>query len=386
MEKSILIRIGEIYLKGRNRFVFDNLLASNIKRALKEFGGKLTLMRNRYVAYGYPLELEGRVAGALVKIPGIHSFSPVFSCETDFDNIIGICLTEFYTAGSFRVTVNRADKRFGNSSRDICIKVADALLEKNPGLTVDLHNPEHVLNIDIRENGTTFIFFESIPGLCGMPVGSAGEGLALISGGIDSPAAAFQMLRRGLKIQALHFDSQPYTSPLARDKVKRLISVVAGYNGPTRSHFISATEIQRAIDKHCDASCAVILLRRFMMEAASVVAIREKCGALVTGEALGQVASQTVESMACTGAAATLPVLRPLIALDKDDIIAIAQKIGTYDISVLPHEDCCTVFLPKNPQTKPRLGMILEQENRIPNRQELIKTAIEAMETETIKP
>lgn len=377
-DKLIIIRTAEIFLKKKNRSFFENVLAANIKDAVAGTGAKLRVMRHRMAVYGYAEADEYDIIRRLTDVPGIHSVSPVYECATDIKVITDLCASLYNGFKTFRITVNRADKTFMGSSLNICRAVADELLTRFP-IKVDLHNPEANINIDVRENKRTYVFFETFPGPGGMPVGSAGSGLALLSGGLDSPVSSYLMSKRGLKIKFLHFHSFPYTSEGAKEKVVSLAETVSRYNGRSQVYIVSVTKIQEAIRDHCPESYAITILRRFMMRIAKIIASDNGCMALITGESLGQVASQTIESLNVTNAVANMPVFRPLIAFDKEDIVAIAKKIGTFDISVQPFEDCCTVFLPKNPQTRPNLSRVEAEESKL-NIDEFVAFALSTLE------
>lgn len=377
-DKLIIIRTAEIFLKKKNRSFFENILAANIKDAVAGTDAKLRIMRHRMAVYGYAEAAEYDIIRRLTDVPGIHSVSPVYECATDIDAITELCAALYNGFKTFRITVNRADKTFMGSSLNICRAVADSLLTRFQ-LKVDLHNPEANINIDVRENKRTYVFFETFPGPGGMPVGSAGSGLALLSGGLDSPVSSYLMSKRGLKLKFLHFHSFPYTSEGAKEKVISLANAVSRYNGRSQVLIVSVTRIQEAIRDNCPESYAITILRRFMMRIAKLLASENGCMALITGESLGQVASQTIESINVTNAVADIPVFRPLIAYDKEDIIVIAKKIGTFDISIQPYEDCCTVFLPKNPQTRPTLARVEAEEAKL-NIEDLIASALSTLE------
>ena len=283
-------------------------------------------------------------------------------------------------SGTFRVTVNRADKKIQKSSMELAARLGGAVLESNPNLTVNLHVFDTDLYVDIRENGLSYLFTDKIMGAGGMPVGTAGAGMVLLSGGIDSPVAAYMMAKRGLKLHAIHFHSAPYTSEMAKQKVVDLAGIVKNYSGPIVLHVIPFTDVQLKIHEKCPAELMITIMRRFMMRIAERVAKANSCGALITGESLGQVASQTMESITVTnGVIEDLPVFRPLIGMDKTEIMDIARNIDTYDTSILPYEDCCTVFLPKNPVIRPKLETVLKAEAKL-DVETLIASCIENQE------
>ena len=337
--------------------------------------------RSRYVIYNYRPETENDIVDRLKKVFGIHSLSIARQCESTAEAITDVVLAASKTHGKFRVTVNRADKTFPMNSIELAKYLGGKILDKYPELTVDLFNPEFVINVDIREDGGTFVYTDKILCANGMPVGCSGKGLLMLSGGIDSPVAGFTMAKRGLKLDAIHFHSYPYTSELAKQKVIDLARIMTEYTGPINLICIPFTKIQEEIHKNCDTSYMITLVRRFMMRIAEKVALMRDCGCIVNGESLGQVASQTLESINVTNSTIkTLPVFRPLIGMDKDEIIEISQKIGTFNTSILPYEDCCTVFLPDAPVTHPTIKRAEHEEARIPDADLLIADAIDNLE------
>ena len=381
MEKVIIIRYGEIHLKGKNRGFFEDLLVSNVKYVIKPFGAKLEHISGRYIVYGYNLSDEIAIINVLTKVSGIVSVSPSAQINSKFDQIkeIAINLAE-NKKGTFKIETNRADKTFPLNSIEINREVGGAVLDSNPNLTVDVNNPDFTINIDIRENAKTYIFSSVMPGIGGMPVGSAGKGLLLLSGGIDSPVAGFMMAKRGVTIEAIHFHSFPYTSPQAKEKVIKLAKLISPYCGKIKINVVSVTKIQEEIHAKCNPEYMITILRRFMFEISEKVAQNVGAKMLITGESLGQVASQTIESINVVESVVDeIPVLRPLIAFDKNETIAIARKIGTYETSIEPFEDCCTVFLPDNPVTKPRIEKVKAEENKL-NREKLIDEAMSNIE------
>ena len=361
----ILIRYGEIFLKGHNRKFFENILQKNINESLKEFPHELKKISGRYELSGYDVEQEKAIISKLTKIFGLHSLSVATKIETDYENIKKECLKINLGKQSFRITTNRASKIFPIKSMQVNREIGELVLENNPETHVNLHSPEVEIVIDIRENGYTYISTNDIQCAGGMPLGSAGKGLLLLSGGIDSPVAGYFLARRGLTIEAIHFHSYPYTSELAKQKVISLAKTMCDYLGSIKMHFISVTHVQEEIHKKCDGDFMITLLRRMMMRISERIARQNDAGALITGESLGQVASQTLQSINATNAVVDIPVFRPLIGFDKQDIMDVAHKIGTYEISIQPYEDCCTVFLPKNPVTKPKLEKVLREEAKL---------------------
>lgn len=378
---TILIRYGEIFLKGNNRGYFESALAKNIRTALENFKFKFVRAQNRFLIEDYDEAYETDIIDKLTKIFGIHSVSvavKVKSTEEELEKAAVLMMKD--KSGTFRVTVNRADKRIQKSSMELAARLGGAVLESNPNLTVNLHVFDTDLYVDIRENGLSYLFTDKIMGAGGMPVGTAGAGMVLLSGGIDSPVAAYMMAKRGLKLHAIHFHSAPYTSEMAKQKVVDLAGIVKNYSGPIVLHVIPFTDVQLKIHEKCPAELMITIMRRFMMRIAERVAKANSCGALITGESLGQVASQTMESITVTnGVIEDLPVFRPLIGMDKTEIMDIARNIDTYDTSILPYEDCCTIFLPKNPVIRPKLETVLKAEAKL-DVETLIAACIENQE------
>lgn len=378
---TILIRYGEIFLKGNNRGYFESALAKNIRTALENFKFKFVRAQNRFLLEDYDEAYETDIIDKLTKIFGIHSVSvavKVKSTEEELEKAAVLMMKD--KSGTFRVTVNRADKKIQKSSMELAAQLGGAVLESNPNLTVNLHVFDTDLYVDIRENGLSYLFTDKIMGAGGMPVGTAGAGMVLLSGGIDSPVAAYMMAKRGLKLHAIHFHSAPYTSEMAKQKVVDLACIVKNYSGPIVLHVIPFTDVQLKIHEKCPAELMITIMRRFMMRIAERIAKANSCGALITGESLGQVASQTMESITVTnGIIEDLPVFRPLIGMDKTEIMDIARNIDTYDTSILPYEDCCTVFLPKNPVIRPKLETVLKAEAKL-DVETLIAACIENQE------
>ena len=378
---TILIRYGEIFLKGNNRGYFESALAKNIRTALENFKFKFVRAQNRFLLEDYDEAYETDIIDKLTKIFGIHSVSvavKVKSTEEELEKAAVLMMKD--KSGTFRVTVNRADKKIQKSSMELAARLGGAVLESNPNLTVNLHVFDTDLYVDIRENGLSYLFTDKIMGAGGMPVGTAGAGMVLLSGGIDSPVAAYMMAKRGLKLHAIHFHSAPYTSEMAKQKVVDLACIVKNYSGPIVLHVIPFTDVQLKIHEKCPAELMITIMRRFMMRIAERIAKANSCGALITGESLGQVASQTMESITVTnGVIEDLPVFRPLIGMDKTEIMDVARNIDTYDTSILPYEDCCTIFLPKNPVIRPKLETVLKAEAKL-DVETLIAACIENQE------
>ncbi len=375
----ILIRYGEIFLKGKNRYIFEQKLQDNIEKSLQGFDFKLKKISGRFELCDYAESQENALIERVKKVFGVYSLSRATKLETNKDEIVKYCETIDLGGKSFRVTTNRASKIFPVKSMQMNILLGDVISKKNPKSKVDLTKPDVEIVVDIRENGYTYISNQNIKCVGGMPLGSAGKGALLLSGGIDSPVAGYFLAKRGMTTEAIHFHSYPYTSELARDKVLRLAKKMCEYALNIRVHIISVTHIQEEIHKKCDGDFMITLLRRMMMRISENIAKANECGALITGESLGQVASQTIQSINVTNSVVAIPVFRPLIGFDKEEIIEVARKIDTYNTSVEPYEDCCTVFLPKNPVTKPKLDKVLREEAKL-NVEELIKKSLESEE------
>ncbi len=367
MKNAIIIRYCEIHLKGKNRGFFEKMLKENIKNSLKEFKFTFTCMHSRYLIEDYdPMDYE-LITQKLHKIAGIHTYSNALVVENDFEKIFEAASYLLKDkVGTFKVNTNRADKTFTPNSMQTSMMLGGRLLELyGKNISVDVKNPDFTLYVDIREDGKTFVYTDVVFCLSGMPVGSAGKGLLLISGGIDSPVAGYMMCKRGMKLNCLHFHSFPYTGEAAKEKVIELTKKVGEYNGGINLFVVSFTHIQEAIHEHCPEEFMITIMRRFMMRIAERLAIQQGDQAIITGESLGQVASQTIESITSSNSVVTMPMLRPLIAFDKLDIIDIAKKIDTYETSILPYEDCCTVFLPKYPAIKPNLERVKRAESKL---------------------
>lgn len=380
MNKVITIRWGEIHLKGKNRGFFEKLLETNIIKSLKGLDFKFVKISGRYLIKDFIQSELDEFISRLSKIGGIHSISVCNVIKTDIDEIINTTLELTKDKqGTFKVETKRADKKFYLNSVEISKKVGGEILKNNKNLKVDVHAPDFIINVDVRESGETLIFTDVIKMMGGMPCGSSGKGLLMISGGIDSPVAGYMMAKRGMKLDAIHFHSYPYTSELAKEKVIELTKAVGAYTGGINLYVVSFTEIQEQIHKNCKEEYMITLMRRFMMRISQKIANKYGLQAIITGESLGQVASQTIESITSSNSVVSIPVLRPLVAFDKLDIIDIAEKIGTYETSILPYEDCCTVFLPKHPLIKPNLNKVILEENNL-NVDELIENAISNIE------
>ena len=375
--KVIIIRYSEIHLKGNNRDFFESILISNIKHVLSDYDYQFGRSNARYVIRNFDENYTEQILDAVKNVFGVYSVSPAEEVPSTYEDISAAALSMAPVYGTFKVNTNRADKRFPIPSMKLSADIGGKILEQNPTLKVDLFHPDTVVSIDIRENGKTFVYSEVIKGVNGMPVGTAGKGIIMLSGGIDSPVAMYMMAKRGMTLRSVHFHSFPYTSMQAKQKVLDLAKIVKKYT--LHMTVVSFTEIQTAIHEKCPEEYMITIMRRFMMRIAEKLAQKHGAGAVITGESLGQVASQTLESITSTNSVATLPVFRPLIGFDKDEIIEIAQKIGTFETSILPYEDCCTIFLPKKPVTKPRLSAVLKVESAL-DVETLVNNALQNIE------
>ena len=381
MDKVIMLRYGELFLKGRNRSYFEGVLARNIKQALSPFECKFSRTQNRYYVEDYSFEDEYAIIERLRKVFGLHSLSVAVKVKTEYEAIYAAAIDCAPTAGTFRVNVKRADKKLSMNSMQIAIEAGARILRAKPELSVDLHDPDAAVNIDIRENGFTYVFGESVACAGGMPVGTAGKGMLLLSGGFDSPVAGWRMAKRGMKVYAVHYHSYPHTSLQAKEKVVELAKKLTRWCGDVTLYVVPFTHIQEEIHRRCNGDFMITIMRRVMVRIAEKIALSEGCGCLITGESLGQVASQTMESITSTeDAAERLPIFRPLIAMDKTEIMEQAEHIDTYDISKQPFEDCCTVFLPRNPVIHPDLDEARAEESKLEGEQALIDEAVAGAE------
>lgn len=381
MNKVIIVRVCEIFLKGKNRFYFVNLLEENIKKALDGIKYDLVKLQMRYLVENFDEDKYDLIMSKLLKVCGIHTMSVAYCVESDVDKIAEAAIAECKDMkGSFKVETNRADKTFPLHSVELSAEIGGRILERyGKDLYVDVKKPKNILKIDIRENGQSLIYKDVIKGVGGMPVGSSGKGFLMLSGGIDSPVAGYMMAKRGMKLAAVHFHSYPYTGEAAKEKVITLGKMISEYFAGMTLYVVKFTEIQEEIHKKCSEEFMITMMRRFMMRITERLANYHGGQAIITGESLGQVASQTTESITSSNSVVTMPVFRPLIAFDKLETIEIANKIGTYETSILPYEDCCTVFLPKFPAIKPRMDRVLKEESRL-DVEELIKRAMQNVE------
>lgn len=370
MKEIILLKDGEIVLKGLNRRTFEDVLKKNIRHAISHLGS-FEIKSAQSIIYVKPLSDDIDLDEACLKISrvfGIVSYSRAAICEEKtLESIIATAPVylekELKAVKTFKVEARRSDKRFPYKSPEICAELGGVILDKFPHLSVDVHNPDLIVNVEVRDFGA-YVHGAAHKGAGGIPVGTSGNAAILISGGIDSPVAAYMMAKRGLKLTAVHFASPPYTSKRAEDKVVRLLRRVSRYAGKMTMYTVPFTKIQKTIKNECPEELFTIIMRRFMMQISSRIAADNDCTALITGESLGQVASQTIGALSCTDDAADLLVFRPLIGMDKQEIIDISYKIDTYDISIEPYEDCCTVFTPKHPRTRPVLKYVKEAQEK----------------------
>ena len=382
MNRIVLVRYGEIILKGMNRPVFESLLVKNIKSALKD-EGKLNIHWAQATIYIEPEDDErvDSIVEKLKKVFGIVSIVVAYSAPKDIDKLEEALVTNFKselsTASTFKVIAKRSDKTFDMTSPQICEEIGHRLLEKFPNLSVDVHSPEINVYVEIRETG--YVHLDRISGAGGMPSGSNGKAMLLLSGGIDSPVAGYMIGKRGVHLEAVHFFSYPYTSDRAKDKVLKLGKIIAAYTGSLKVHIVPFTDIQLQIRDKCPEEHLTLVMRRFMMQISERIARKNGCSALITGESIGQVASQTMGALYVTDDAVSMPVFRPLIGMDKEEIVEISRKIDTYETSILPYEDCCTVFTPRHPSTKPKLEKVLLSQNQL-DIERLIDEAVEGTE------
>ena len=366
MKKVIIIRYSEMYLKGKNRGFFENAFVNNIHRSLRGYDYKLVRQSGRYLVCDFNDYESDELVEKLKKVFGLHTLSLAYEVDSDMDSIFAAAKLVAEEDGTFKVVSHRGDKSYPLTSMEISKKLGGMLLSEFYHLKVDVHNPSFTVYVDIREQGKALVFGNMIDGANGMPVGTAGKGLLLISGGIDSPVAGHMMAKRGMNVDGLHFHSYPYTNMQAKQKVVDLATVLSEYTCGMNLYTVSVTHIQEAIHEKCKPQLMITLLRRFMFRIAERHAKKIGAQCLVTGESLGQVASQTIEGMTSSNSVVEdLPVLRPLVGFDKNEIIDRSVKIGTYDISILPYEDCCTVFLPDFPAIRPTLKEILAEEAKL---------------------
>ena len=384
MKEIFLLKLGEIVLKGANKRQFEAKLRQNVRRRMKTYGNfDVYLMQS--TIYVEPMDDDCDIDGAWEacrSIFGVVSLCRCRPCEKNLDAIFA-AIEEYLgddldCAKSFKVESKRSDKSFPMGSIQISQAIGGRLAEAHPTVAVDVRHPDYTVFVEVRDLAA-YVHGPAEPGAGGLPPGVGGRALCLLSGGIDSPVAAYMIGKRGVEIESVHFFSYPYTSQLAKDKVTELARLVTRYTGKMTLNVVGFTEIQEAIRDNCPEEYFTLIMRRFMMEISQRIAMHDGCGALITGENLGQVASQTMEAMTVTGAVVDLPIFMPLIGFDKEEIVTIARKIGTFETSVLPYEDCCTVFTPKHPKTKPTIAQLLEAEKKL-DREALISRALDNIE------
>lgn len=390
MKEIILVKNGELALKGLNRSSFEDILIKNMKRRLNDLGS-FEFTKSQSTIMVDPLDDDIDLDDAVdivSRVFGIAALSRACVCEKDFENIKATALSylkdELEDAKTFKVEAKRSDKKFPMKSPEICRELGGFLLSKFHNLSVDVHNPDIIVTVEVRDK-YAFVRGNNIKGAGGMPTGTSGRAGILISGGIDSPVAAYMMAKRGIELCAIHFASPPYTSELAEMKVMELLKKVARYSGVITTYVVPFTKIQEAIRDLCPEEYFTIIMRRIMMMISEKLAVHQNCYALITGESVGQVASQTMYALACTDCAVNMPVFRPCIGMDKEEIIAISRKIDTFQTSIQPYEDCCTVFTPKHPKTKPHLDDVIKAEANIKNLEELMNEAIQNVKKVIIK-
>lgn len=369
MREVILIKNGEIALKGLNRNVFEDILIKNIKSKLECFGN-IKYSKAQSTIYIEPIDKINisSIISKLNQVFGIAGICRTYCCHKDIEQIKKTALEylqdELFFVKTFKIESKRSDKKFIYKSPEISRIVGEYLLSNKKELCVDVHNPEAIINIEVRDFGS-YIYSKQIKGIGGLPTGSSGKAMLMISGGIDSPVAGYMMAKRGLELCSTHFVSPPYTSERARLKVIDLLKKLSEFCGKIKTYIVNFTEFQEAIKKNCPNELFTIIMRRYMLKIAEMTAQDSGCPAIITGESLAQVASQTLPALVCTESVATKPILRPLIGLDKLEIINIAKQIDTYNVSILPFEDCCTVFTPKHPKTRPNIDELLIAEEKI---------------------
>lgn len=389
MSQLILLKAGEVALKGLNRRSFEDVMVKNMKRRIGDLG-KFKIWSCQSTTYVQPLDEDtdvDQVVDRLKTVFGIAALTPALIVEKDFDHIakqaIEYVRPNLEAVRTFKVTAKRADKSFPMKTPEICRELGGVLLDAFPHLTVDVKNPQVTVTVEVREFAA-YVHVDQLQGAGGMPVGTGGRATLLLSGGIDSPVAGYMMAKRGIEISAVHFASPPYTSERAKQKVITLGEKILPYTGRIRLFVVPFTKLQELIRDKCPEEYFTIMMRRVMMRIAEEIALSEGAGGLITGESVGQVASQTLQALACTDMVTKIPVLRPLIGMDKEEIVRISRKIDTFETSILPYEDCCTVFTPKHPKTKPYMEVVerMEQEMNIP--EEMIKEAIQQAELVTL--
>ncbi len=386
MKEILLLKDGEIVLKGLNRRQFEDVLKRNIRNVLKPVGRfEVTSAQSTVIVKPLDEDVDlDEACDCISRVFGLVSFSRAVVCEEKtLESVLATApeylKTQLTAAKTFKVEAKRSDKKFPYKSPEICRETGGAILAAFPHLKVDVHDPDVTVYVEIRDFGA-YIHTNPIRGAGGIPVGTGGKAVILISGGIDSPVAAYMMAKRGIKLTAVHFASPPYTSPRAEEKVVRLLEKVSRYAGPMKMYTVPFTKLQEKLRDDCPEELFTIIMRRLMMQISERIARENDCAALITGESLGQVASQTIGALGCTNEATDMVVFRPLIGMDKQEIIDISYKIDTYETSIEPYEDCCTVFTPKHPRTKPVLKFVKQAQEQA-HFDELIEDALQNLKT-----
>ncbi|MCH5266946.1 MAG: tRNA 4-thiouridine(8) synthase ThiI [Lachnospiraceae bacterium] len=386
-KQAFLCKYAEIGIKGKNRYKFENALCEQIRHRLSKIDGEFTVVREQgriYVEADGDYDFEDAIE-EMSHVFGVSGISPVDVIEDkNWDNLtvaVGDFVERQYGSKSFsfKVKCRRSDKGYPLTSPEVCVEMGGYLLERFPGLSVDVHEPDVYIWVEVRDKA--FVYSKVYPGACGMPLGTNGKAMLLLSGGIDSPVAGYMIAKRGVYIDAVYFHAPPYTSERAQQKVVDLAKLISRYVGPIRLHVVNFTEIQMYIYEQCPHEELTIIMRRYMMRIAEKLALQNDCLGLITGESIGQVASQTMHSLAATNEVCTLPVYRPLIGFDKQEIVDISEKIGTFETSIQPFEDCCTIFVAKHPVTRPELKVIRRsEENLIEKIEDMVNTAMETIQ------
>ncbi len=391
MKEVILCKYGEVILKGANRSDFEAKMLKQLRQRARRIGN-YKIYYSQSTVYIEPLDEEAienieEMAYQAKHVFGFVGVSSAFACEKNIDTILEVVRTELAPKlkgyKTFKAEAKRSDKKFPMKSPDISAEVGGAVLSSVPGIKVDVKNPDIVVRVEIREN-EAFVHAGQEKGAGGIPYGSSGRGLLLLSGGIDSPVAGFMMAKRGVQLEAIHFESYPYTSERAKEKVLDLAKILTNYTMRLRVHVVSLTKIQELLRDNCEEEYFTLMLRRYMMAISLKLAHDYDCEAIITGESLGQVASQTMKAINVTNSMTDIPIFRPLIGMDKEEIIKISRNIGTFETSTLPYEDCCTVFTPRHPRTRPELDKVIEQQNRLPF-DELVEEAYKTKEIIVVK-
>jgi thiamine biosynthesis protein ThiI len=387
MYQAFLLKYAEIGIKGKNRYKFENALCEQIRRRLSKLEGEFEVTREQgriFVEAGGEFDFDDAIE-AMSRVFGVSAISPVEVIEDkSWDNLVtavGDFVEKQYETRNFtfKVKSRRSDKHYPLTSPEICVEMGGCLLERFPELSVDVHNPEVYIWVEVRDKA--YVYSKVYPAACGMPLGTNGKAMLLLSGGIDSPVAGYMIAKRGVFIDAVYFHAPPYTSERAKQKVVDLAKLVSRYTGPIRLHVVNFTDIQMYIYEKCPHEELTIIMRRYMMRIAEILAKENDCLGLITGESIGQVASQTMHSLAATNEVCELPVYRPLIGFDKQDIVTLSEQIGTYETSILPYEDCCTIFVAKHPVTKPNINIIRRSEKNLEEKIDMmVKEALESVE------